>query len=98
MATLTALWQGRPQLVDVSVMESLLQITDWSLASYSKEPGAPDPMRNGSGPVYSIYPCADGYVRAIVLSRRQWRAMRDWLGDPEALQRRRPRHAAAAVR
>jgi crotonobetainyl-CoA:carnitine CoA-transferase CaiB-like acyl-CoA transferase len=84
-ATLTALWQKRPQLVDVSVMESLLQISDWSLAGYPFVDGT-DPKRDGSGPVYSIYPCADGYVRVIVLSPRQWRAMREWLGDPPELQ------------
>ena len=65
-ATLTALWQKRPQLIDVSVMESLLQITDWSLAGFAIEGGL-DPKRDGSGPVYSIYPCRDGYVRVIVL-------------------------------
>jgi len=52
-ATLTALYQGRPQLVDISVMESLLQLTDWSLAGFAIE-GGMDPMRAGSGPVYSI--------------------------------------------
>jgi crotonobetainyl-CoA:carnitine CoA-transferase CaiB-like acyl-CoA transferase len=35
--------------------------------------------------VYSIYPCADGYVRVIVLSPRQWAAMREWLGNPPEL-------------
>jgi crotonobetainyl-CoA:carnitine CoA-transferase CaiB-like acyl-CoA transferase len=85
MATLTAVWQGRPQLIDVSVMESLLQITDWSFAGYAIE-GGMDPMRAGSGPVYSIYPCADGYVRVIVLSPRQWAAMREWLGNPPELE------------
>lgn len=84
-ATLTALYQGRSQLIDVSVMESLLQITDWSLASFAVDGGA-DPMRMGSGPVYSLYPCRDGYVRVIVLSPRQWKAMREWLGDPPELQ------------
>ncbi|HZN15416.1 MAG TPA: CoA transferase [Acidimicrobiales bacterium] len=85
MATLTAVWQRRPQLIDASVMESLLQITDWSLAGYAID-GGMDPMRAGSGPVYSIYPCADGYVRVIVLSPRQWAAMRDWLGNPPELE------------
>jgi crotonobetainyl-CoA:carnitine CoA-transferase CaiB-like acyl-CoA transferase len=84
-ATLTALYQRRPQLVDVSVMESLLQITDWSLAGFAVEGGI-DPVRAGSGPVYSIYPCRDGYVRVIVLSPRQWAAMRDWLGNPPELE------------
>jgi crotonobetainyl-CoA:carnitine CoA-transferase CaiB-like acyl-CoA transferase len=86
-ATLAALRQKRPQLVDVSVMESLLQITDWSLAGFPIQGTTEnDPMRNGSGPVYSLYPCADGYVRVIVLSPRQWRAMKEWLGNPPELE------------
>ncbi len=43
-------------------------------------------VRNGSGPVYPIFRCRDGYVRLIVLSTPQWRAMRAWLGEPEYLQ------------
>ncbi len=84
-ATLAALWQRRPQLIDVSVMESVLQITDWSLPGFAVETGV-DPLRSGSGPVYSIYPCKDGYVRVIVLSPRQWAAMREWLGNPPELE------------
>ena len=86
-ATLAALYQRRPQLIDVSVMESLLHITDWSLANFPVGGDrANDPMRNGSGPVYSLYPCKDGYVRVIVLSLRQWRAMKQWLGNPPELE------------
>ena len=43
-------------------------------------------MRMGSGPVYPIFKCRDGYVRLIVLSPAQWREMRAWLGEPEYLQ------------
>ena len=38
----------------------------------------------GSGPIYTIYACKGGYVRLVVLSPRQWRAMWEWLGKPEA--------------
>ena len=38
----------------------------------------------GSGPLYTIYACKGGYVRLVVLSPRQWRAMWEWLGKPEA--------------
>jgi crotonobetainyl-CoA:carnitine CoA-transferase CaiB-like acyl-CoA transferase len=92
-ATLAALWQrrstGRGQLLDVSVMQAVAQITDWSLANYSfaAETGSfYYQLRYGSGPVYPMYPCADGYVRLIVLSTRQWHAMREWLGDPEVVR------------
>ena len=33
--------------------------------------------------IYPIFPCKDGYVRICLLSPRQWRGMRAWLGEPE---------------
>ena len=91
--TLAALWQRRTtgcgQLLDVSVMQAVGQIADWSLPNYSfaAATGAPSmQLRYGSGPVYPLYPCADGFVRLIVLSPRQWQAMREWLGDPPELR------------
>ena len=33
--------------------------------------------------IYPIFPCNDGYVRICLLSPRQWRGMRAWLGEPE---------------
>src|ERR1019366_7643057 len=84
-ATLAAVWQaattGHGQHIDLSVMAATAQTTDWSMcsASVSRARGLPyNEVRNGSGPVYSIYACKDGYVRMVVLSRRQWRSMRDW--------------------
>ena len=91
--TLAALWQrnetGQGQILDVSVMQAVSQLSDWSLTngSFIKAAGGmQDNVRNGSGPVYPLYPCADGYVRLIILSPRQWRAMRAWLGEPDVLQ------------
>ena len=43
-------------------------------------------VRNGNGPVYPIFACKGGYVRLVILSVRQWHAMREWLGEPEYLQ------------
>lgn len=90
-ATLSAWWQrrdtGRGQHVDLAAVESLAQITDWSLsnAAVTRVAGvAYGEKRQGSGPVYKIYACKGGYVRLIVLSPRQWRAMWEWLGRPEA--------------
>lgn len=90
---LCALWQqdrsGAGQLLDVSVNESLAQITDWSLSNWSRSADAGTPgaeTRSGPGPVYTIIPCADGYVRLVVLSTRQWHAIREWLGEPDYLQ------------
>jgi crotonobetainyl-CoA:carnitine CoA-transferase CaiB-like acyl-CoA transferase len=35
---------------------------------------------------YPIYPCQNGYVRLCVMSPRQWRGLRRWLGEPEDFQ------------
>lgn len=93
-AGLAAHWQrisstGRGQHIDLSVLEATGQVTDWALPNYSairNSGGLYGETRSGSGPVYPLYPCADGYVRLIILSPRQWRSMRAWLGEPEILQ------------
>ncbi len=36
--------------------------------------------------IYPIFACKDGYVRICLLSPRQWRGMRSWLGEPEQFQ------------
>ncbi|MXW76958.1 MAG: CoA transferase [Acidimicrobiaceae bacterium] len=90
---LCALWQrkntGAGQVIDASVNESVAQITDWSLSNWSRSADAGQPsseQRAGPGVVYTIIPCADGFVRLIVLSPRQWHAIRSWLGEPDYLQ------------
>jgi crotonobetainyl-CoA:carnitine CoA-transferase CaiB-like acyl-CoA transferase len=35
---------------------------------------------------YPIYACKDGYVRICVMSPRQWRGLRRWIGEPEEFQ------------
>jgi len=92
-AVLCALFQreetGAGQLLDVSINESLSQTADWSLPNYTARVAAGNDLpevRMGSGPVYPIFKCRDGYVRLIVLSPPQWREMRAWLGEPEYLQ------------
>jgi crotonobetainyl-CoA:carnitine CoA-transferase CaiB-like acyl-CoA transferase len=90
---LCALYQreatGAGQFVEVSVNEAIAQICDWSLpnAMARIEAGFPaGEVRNGNGPIYPIFACKGGYVRLIILSVRQWHAMREWLGEPEFLQ------------
>ncbi len=92
-AVLTALLQrfrtGHGQAIDLSALEALAQTTDWSFsnASYARARGqTPFELRMGSGPMYRIYACKGGYVRLVILSPRQWRAMREWLGDPDYLR------------
>ncbi len=90
-AALTALRQrettGYGQVIDLSVLEAVAQTTDWSFSNASvtvAKGERPVEVRMGSGPVYSIYQCKGGYVRLVILSPRQWHAMWDWLGQPEA--------------
>ena len=33
--------------------------------------------------IYPTFACRDGHVRICLLSPRQWRGMRSWLGEPE---------------
>jgi len=47
---------------------------------------------------YPIFACNDGYVRLCVMSPRQWRGLRAWLGEPEQFQDPRFDSVAARVR
>ena len=84
MAYFQRLRSGRGQHLDVSVLESVANMSDWSLPSYSQSGGYQH--RAGSGIVYPVYPCADGQVRLVVLSPREWRSMRAWLGEPDVVK------------
>ncbi len=92
-AVLLALLQrertGFGQAIDLSALEAIAQAADWSFSngSYTLAKGAAyNELRMGSGPMYRIYACKGGYVRLVILSPRQWRAMRAWLGEPDFLQ------------
>jgi len=93
-AALSALFQrprrgGHGQVIDLSALEALAQQTNWSFSNgtFNLAKGAePSELRVGSGPMYKIYACKTGYVRLVILSPRQWKAMREWLGDPEYLR------------
>jgi crotonobetainyl-CoA:carnitine CoA-transferase CaiB-like acyl-CoA transferase len=76
------LHSGRGQHIDVSVMDAVAGLTDWGLPNYSLSPGIAH--RTGAG-IFTLYRCADGYMRMIVLIPRHWRALLDWLGRPEEL-------------
>ena len=80
---------GAGQLIDVSANEATAQITDWSMSNASKTMVTgvdPTEIRAGPGPVYTILAAADGFVRLVVLSPRQWHAIRAWMGEPDYLQ------------
>ena len=82
--------EGRPgQLIDVSANEAAAQITDWSMSNVSRTVASgrePTEIRAGAGPVYPLLAAEDGWVRLVVLSPRQWHAVRAWLGEPDYLQ------------
>ncbi len=89
-ATATALLQreqtGRGQHIDFAAVLGVAQTADWSYpnASISRKSEAAYPeVRAGSGPVYTIYRCKGGFVRLVVLSPRQWKALWEWMGEPE---------------
>ncbi len=77
------------QHVDISVQEAALAGSNpWSIAlhSYSKLNPllSPAGKRNAEG-AYWVLPAADGYVRAVIGSARQWNGFVDLMGSPEVL-------------
>src|SRR2546427_75374 len=80
---------GRGQTVEVSVQEAALNgLNPWSipLADYARlYPMLPvAPPRNADG-AYHVLPTADGHVRVLPGSPRQWQSDLKLLGNPEAL-------------
>jgi crotonobetainyl-CoA:carnitine CoA-transferase CaiB-like acyl-CoA transferase len=80
---------GAGDVIDFSVNEAVAQMSDWSMPNGMARLRAGivgGESRKGSGPVYPVFRCMDGYVRLIILSPRQWHAMRAWIGEPDYLQ------------
>ena len=80
---------GMGQTVEVSVQEAAINgIHPWAipLADYARRyPILPvAPPRNADG-AYQVLEVADGFVRALPGSPRQWRAFLELIGNPEAL-------------
>jgi crotonobetainyl-CoA:carnitine CoA-transferase CaiB-like acyl-CoA transferase len=81
---------GAGQTVEVSVQEAALNgMNPWSIpmADYARHyPMLPlAPPRNADG-AYYVLPTADGHVRVLPGTPRQWRSYVALLGNPEALQ------------
>lgn len=74
---------GRGQWLDVSVQESTACLADWSVPIYSKL--GVYTHRDGAG-MWPVYACRDGWVRVIIIGPHHWRALREWVGDPEELR------------
>ncbi len=84
--SLLAFWKrlhtGRGQHIDVSTMDAVAGLSDWSLANYSLNPNLGHRMGTG---IYTLYRCADGFIRMIILVPKHWRALMEWIGHPEEL-------------
>ena len=81
---------GQGDHLDVSVLESTAQVIDPATGSIGTAAAAQSAARGMApsrgrppGRSYPIFPCADGYVRLVVLAPRQWRSLFAWLGEPE---------------
>jgi len=81
---------GRGQSVEVSVQEAaLLGLNPWSipLADYARlYPMLPVVSPRNADGAYYVLATADGYVRVLPGTPRQWRAYVKLLGNPEALE------------
>jgi crotonobetainyl-CoA:carnitine CoA-transferase CaiB-like acyl-CoA transferase len=80
---------GRGDYIDFSRFEAVLQSLDPPFGSEGQ--AAVGQKRSSelwrgrprNQHIYPIFGCKDGYVRICLLSARQWRGMRAWLGEPE---------------
>jgi len=80
---------GRGEYIDFSRFEAVVQSLDPPFGSEGQAAvGQKQSNRLWRGrprnqQIYPTFACRDGHVRICVLSSRQWRGMRAWLGDPE---------------
>ncbi|MEW5809884.1 MAG: CoA transferase [Actinomycetota bacterium] len=80
---------GRGDFIDFSRFEAVVQALDPPYGSEGqaavglKPPTALWRGRPRNQQIYPIFRCRDGHVRICLLSPRQWRGMRRWLGEPQ---------------
>jgi crotonobetainyl-CoA:carnitine CoA-transferase CaiB-like acyl-CoA transferase len=81
---------GRGDYIDFSRFEAVVQVLDPPFGSMGQGALGNRPGgwrgRPRNQDVYPIVACKDGHVRLCVMSPRQWRGMRAWLGEPEQFQ------------
>ena len=78
---------GRGQALEVSALAALTQLNTWGLPNTSAIVNAgmtPNLVRSGNAAIYPHLKTKDGYVRLVILAPRQWHAMWEWMGKPEA--------------
>ena len=79
---------GGGDYIDFSRFEAVVQALDPPFGSQGQ---AASGLKRAGGwrgrprnqQIYPTFPCRDGYVRICLLSARQWRGMRSWLGEPQ---------------
>jgi crotonobetainyl-CoA:carnitine CoA-transferase CaiB-like acyl-CoA transferase len=93
---------GRGDYIDFSRFEAVLQSLD---PPYGTEGQAVAGVKRSTElwrgrprnqNIYPIFGCQDGFVRICLLSPRQWRGMRAWLGEPDEFAD--PRYDTIAAR
>src|SRR5207302_94890 len=81
-----ALWErgrtGQGDWLDCSVLEAVQAQADWSVPGYSSSGVMAGRMGARTYPIYHV---ADGWVRLVNLSGKQWRNFIAWLGSPPEL-------------
>ncbi|MFJ4828625.1 crotonase/enoyl-CoA hydratase family protein [Streptomyces sp. NPDC088747] len=101
LAHFSALTTGLGDHIDFSLHEGIAQVIDPGFGIGGSATGGLRAVdlprgRPSAGHMYPIFPCADGSVRICVLSPRQWRGMRAWMGEPEEFAD--PRYEQLGVR
>ncbi len=81
---------GTGEYIDTSIHEnSRLGLYPWGLVMYYSNVKAGQPMPPPAGRmgtmIYPVFPCKDGYIRAVALTPRQWDALVKVIGSPEVL-------------
>jgi crotonobetainyl-CoA:carnitine CoA-transferase CaiB-like acyl-CoA transferase len=82
---------GTGDYIDFSRFEAVVMALDPAFGAHGQAAAGirrPDRWRGRpkNQDAYPIYPCRNGYVRLCVMSPRQWRGLRRWLGEPEEFQ------------
>jgi crotonobetainyl-CoA:carnitine CoA-transferase CaiB-like acyl-CoA transferase len=82
---------GKGDYIDFSRFEAVVMALDPAFGAHGQAAAGirrPDRWRGRpkNQDAYPIYPCQDGYVRICVMSPRQWRGLRQWLGEPAEFQ------------
>jgi crotonobetainyl-CoA:carnitine CoA-transferase CaiB-like acyl-CoA transferase len=92
---------GTGDYIDFSRFEAVVMALDPAFGAHGQVAAGirrPDRWRGRpkNQDAYPIYPCQDGSVRLCVMSPRQWRGLRRWLGEPEDFQD--PKYEVIAAR